>query len=366
MKKKYYSLKDILKKDCEYNLIIGERSNGKTYATLKHILECYIKNGSQGAYIRRWKEDITGKRGDSIFSSLIENNEISKITNGKYTNVIYYRRGWFLANWNEEEKKFISEKEPFCYGFSLSDMEHDKSNSFPKIKNILFDEFLTRQYYLPDEFMLFMNVLSTIIRDRNDVKIFMCANTVNRFSPYFSEMGLSNITTQKQGTIDIYTYKDNLKLALEYCAETEKIFKKSNKYFAFNNPKLNMITKGNWELDLYPHLPIGTKIQNDDIVFSFLICFNDNIISCDVVQKEADFFIFCHKKTTEIKIEKEYLIYDLENHIESVYRKYITKPTSKIEQKISKMFLEGKIFYQSNEIGEIIRNYLIQSTKQGV
>ena len=31
---KYYSLDKINKKDCAYNLIIGERSNGKTYATL--------------------------------------------------------------------------------------------------------------------------------------------------------------------------------------------------------------------------------------------------------------------------------------------------------------------------------------------
>ena len=31
-KSKYYSLKNILSKNCTYSIIIGERSNGKTYA----------------------------------------------------------------------------------------------------------------------------------------------------------------------------------------------------------------------------------------------------------------------------------------------------------------------------------------------
>ena len=34
MKKQYYSLKKILAENADYNIIIGERSNGKTYATL--------------------------------------------------------------------------------------------------------------------------------------------------------------------------------------------------------------------------------------------------------------------------------------------------------------------------------------------
>lgn len=40
---RYYSLDKINKKDCAYNLIIGERSNGKTYATLKQALENFFQ-----------------------------------------------------------------------------------------------------------------------------------------------------------------------------------------------------------------------------------------------------------------------------------------------------------------------------------
>ena len=39
--------------------------------------------------------------------------------------------------------------------------------------------------------LFFMNVLSTIIRDRENIKIFMLGNTVNKYCPYFDEMGLT-------------------------------------------------------------------------------------------------------------------------------------------------------------------------------
>ena len=85
---KFYSLENILKKDSVYNVIFGERSNGKTYAALKYGIEEYFKHGGQMAIVRRWKEDITGKRASDIFTSLNYNNEISKASNGDRKSVV--------------------------------------------------------------------------------------------------------------------------------------------------------------------------------------------------------------------------------------------------------------------------------------
>ena len=122
-----------------------------------------------------------------------------------------------------------------AYTFALSEMEHDKSTSYPEITTIVFDEFITRRYYLPDEFVLFLNVLSTIIRQRQNVKIFMLGNTVNKYCPYFKEMGLKHISNMEQGTIDVYKLGEGqLTIAVEYCSSTAKT-KDSNKYFCFDN-----------------------------------------------------------------------------------------------------------------------------------
>ena len=360
MKTKYYSLKKILAENADYNIIIGERSNGKTYATLEYILTDYVKNNNAGAYIRRWKDDLTGKRADTVFNSLIDNNVISKLTNNEYHTIIYSRGGWHLAKFDEETRKMKADKNPFCYAFTLSDVEHDKSTSYPMVKNIVFDEFLTRRYYLPDEFVIFMNVLSTIIRDRENIKIFMLGNTVNKYCPYFDEMGLNNINSMLQGSIDVYSFGNNLKIAVEYCSEN-KAGKKSNKYFAFDNPRLNMITSGKWELAIYPHLPQGYKIKPNEILYTFYIQFGNKKVGCDVVNKGDDIFLFIRPKTTELKAGD--LIYCLDYTPNILTRKSFLNPIDKIDSKIKSFFTCNRVFYQSNDIGEIVHNYLLSCVK---
>ena len=143
MKEKYYSLTNILSKNADYNAIIGERSNGKTYAVLKRIIEKYSEKNIQGALIRRWADDFKGKRGASMFDALVSNNEISKATKGMWTDVYYFSSRWYMCKYDDEGNRTLDDK-PFCFGFALTGMEHDKGTSFPGIGNILFDEFITR------------------------------------------------------------------------------------------------------------------------------------------------------------------------------------------------------------------------------
>lgn len=73
--KKYYSLKKILEKGCLYSIIIGERSNGKSYSVLEKMLKNYLETGEEGAYVRRWDTDLQGKRCKSLFNSLMCNGK---------------------------------------------------------------------------------------------------------------------------------------------------------------------------------------------------------------------------------------------------------------------------------------------------
>lgn len=357
-KQKFYTLDNILSHDAQYNIIIGERSNGKTYASLEYGLKNYCTGHGQMALVRRWQDDFRGKRGASMFNSLVENDVIKKYTNGKWTDVYYYSGRWYLCKYDEtDDNKRILDNEPFAYAFAISAMEHDKSTSYPNITTIIFDEFLSRGMYLPDEFILFMNVISTIVRQRNNVKIFMLGNTVNQYCPYFKEMGLTNIKSQKVGTIDVYTYGDSeLKVAVEY-SDTPVKKKDSDFYFAFNNPKLSMITGGAWELAIYPHCPI--KYIPQDIRFIYFIVFDDDILQCEIIKHDDDVFTFIHRKTTELKNADSDLIFSPNYSSKPNWRRKINKPTLKIEQKIWSYFKTDKVFYQDNEVGEIVRNYIM-------
>lgn len=359
MKTKFYSLKKILEANAQYNVIIGERSNGKTYAVLKYGIENYMSSKKQLAIVRRWQDDFTGKRGQTMFDSLVANGEIEKITKGEWTNIHYYASKWYLCRYEDNGKKTerVIDTTPFAYGFAITSMEHDKSTSYPNITTICFDEFLTRTAYVPDEFVMFMNVVSTIIRHRTDVKIFMLGNTVNRYCPYFTEMGLKHVKDMKQGTIDLYHYGDtDLKVAVEYC-KPNKQGKASDLYFAFDNPKLQMITGGTWELDMYPHCPI--KYKPKDILYTYFICFNDDILQCEIIHCDGMHFTFIHRKTTPLKYKDTDLIYTTDFDARPNFARKIIKPTTPIQRKICDSFIKDKVFYSDNEVGEIVRNYLL-------
>ena len=353
-KNNFYNLKSILAKKATYNIIIGERSNGKTYAILKYGLQKFINGKGQIAIIRRWKEDITGRRASDIFTSLIVDGTIKTLSNGEYEGIYYYAGKFYLCQYDDKGKAIYNDNDCFGYCFALSDTEHNKSISYPNITTIFFDEFLTKHLYLNDEFVLFMNTISTIIRQRDNVQIFMAGNTVNKFCPYFQEMGLKHITKMLQGDIDVYQYGDTrLIVAVEYCSSTAKN-KKSNFYFAFDNPKLQMNTNGSWELDIYPHIPC--KYKKRDVLLDFFIIFDDNTIHGEIINLQTDVILYFHEKTTPIK--KGSIIYSLSENISLCYNKNIYKPNFKGGLKIIWLLEHGKAFYQNNEVGNIVANYL--------
>lgn len=362
-KQEYYTLEPILKEKAHYNIIIGERSNGKTYSVLRHVLDDYLETGNQAALLRRMQEDFVGKRGAGLFQPLIDNGEIELLSAGEWTSVYYYASRWYLCKYKEDKKgnvERITDKTPFMYGFALSQMEHEKGTGYPRVKTIVFDEFITRMAYLRDEFVLFMNTLSTIIRSRDDVTIFMLGNTVNKYCPYFDEMGLRHIKDMKQGEIDVYQLKHKsgkiLRVAVEYCKPFEK-GKKSDFYFAFDNQKLEMITTGVWEIDLYPHCPYHYRPK--DILFTYFIEFDGELLQCEIIYVNESEFTFIHRKTTPIKYPDTDLIYSAKFDPRPNHRRKITKPTLDIEKKILYFYRADKIFYQDNEVGEIVRNYLL-------
>lgn len=355
-KSQFYDGKEIESKNATYNMIIGERSNGKTFYCLDKILQNYLEKGEQGAIVRRFADDFKRGRGTVMFNSLLD---VGKLVDTEYSGIEFKSGQWFLYRWDNDLQKKILDENPFCYSFALTNMEHDKSTSYPNVTTIVFDEFLTRQSTLPDEFILFMNCISTIIRHRDNVKIYMLGNTVNKSSPYFKEMGIAHIDKMVPGTIDVYTYGDSdLKVAVEYCNTFDKTKgKASDKYFAFDNPKLQMITGGAWELAIYPHLPM--KYRPKDIKYTFFIKWEDYILQCEIIRINKVSFMYIHNKTTPIKNEDKDLIFSPEPDPRKNWRRRITDVFDDRGKKIYQFFKEDKVYYQDNEVGEIVRNYLI-------
>ena len=358
---KFYDARHLIKEypEAYYYMIIGERSNGKTYSALDYCLERYFKDGEQFAYIRRFGEDIRKKQLSNLFSAHVENQRVHDLSGGEWNSVDYTGGKFRLARTSEDGSVEYSE-EPIGFAFDLNSMEHYKSISFPKITTVVFDEFLSRQSYLPNEFMLFTNSLSTIIRQRTNVKIFMLGNTVNKYCPYFGEMGLTHIKEQEQGTVDVYNYSDTgLQVVVEYCASSASHGgKASDVYFAFDNPQLQMITSGSWEIAIYPHLPAPYKPK--DVIAQFFVDFDNELLHGNIIVLEDGApFVFFHRKTTPIQDEKNDIVYGQEPSYLYTHRMGFAHYDDKLSRFVMTCMRENRIFYSTNEVGEIFRNYII-------
>ena len=234
-KVEYYSLNKIDKKNADYNVIIGQRANGKTFAVVKKYgIESYFKSGDRLALIRRYSEELTPKNIGNLLEPHLP--LIEKLSDGRFNSIKYQAREFWLVHRNEKGEVDDRSETSIIKCFSLNTWESAKGADNGFFATVLFDEFLTRKFYLPNEFICFQNLLSSILRNRDGTKIYMIANTVNKFCPYFAEMGLTNVEKMEQGSIDVYTYgSSDLKVAVEYCPDVGTS-KKVSKYFIICPP----------------------------------------------------------------------------------------------------------------------------------
>ena len=366
---KFYDIRHLFKDhpDALYYVSFGERSNGKTYSALDYGMERFAKNGEEFAYIRRWGEDIRPKNIGNLFKGHIENGRLQHYFGDTY-NALEYKSNKFVLLRRKEDGKVDDSVETkiLCNVFDLNGMEHYKSISFPRITTIILDEFISRDSYLSNEFQLFQNSVSTIVRYRNNVRILMLGNTVNKYCPYFNEMGLKHIKEMKEGTVDVYTYgQTGLKVVVEYCeSSAKKGGKPSDAYFAFDNPQLKMITEGSWEIAVYPHLPCEYKPK--DVSVEFFIEFDRDILHGEVVSTgDQAPFVFLHRKTTKIKHDDD-IVYGTSPSSNPYHIFGLLRQNDPLSKFIRECIATGRIFYSTNEVGEVLRNYILWNRNQGL
>ena len=371
---KTYLPYDLLDIKVLYYMIISERSDGKSFIFGEMILFLYTQYGYCGMLLRRFDMDIRGKNGEQLISNFIGensltkertkgkyNNAVEELTDKKYNTIIYKSRRYYLAKIYDDEngKEMISiDPNPFMFAWAISQQTHNRGGGMEKIKIILFDEIVSREGYLMNEFIDFQDTLKTIIRRRDDVLIFMCGNAIDRYCIYFDEMQLKGVKNQQKGTIDIYRGDVNdPSIAVEIVDYVSKEHKKSNKYFNFNNPKIKSDLLGKWEIGSFPHLPC--KYKPKDVQYRYYIIFDNEQFECEIVVTENDeMFTFIHPWTSEIKMNDDTLIFDLNCQIGFNYRKRITNVYDDIGKTIASFFKQDKVCYSDNQTGDTIHAYL--------
>lgn len=294
----YYNSKAIRDTGALYLMILGQRANGKSYEVKKQCLTEAWEDGKEFIYLRRWDMDIKQSQIEQYFADapidLITHHEADCL-------YVYQKRIWF-ARTDENGKKI---KIRVCgYAIALSQDEHYKSNIFPQVGNIIFEEFISANYYLPREPSRLQQFISTILRQREG-HVYLIGNTISRVCPYVSEWGLVNLARQKQGTIEIYKLKTGeidedtgeeiiVEIAVEY---SEALNHKNKMFFGLTGKNIN---SGVWETQAQPHLP-----KNPDkytLMYEIVIEYDNFKFYCRfLMDEDGSPFWYVEPKTTEIQ-----------------------------------------------------------------
>ena len=200
-----------------WNFILGMRGGGKTYGSLKWCIEKHLKAKDKGEkwqflYVRRLKaelEKLTISRGGRLFNAV--QKEFPKHTFKAESNVLY------------------CDDEIIGYAQPLSTASILKSDSFPDVKVIIFDEFIIDNrgtyHYLKDEVTKFLDLYETIARNR-DVIVFFLSNAITVTNPYFDFFHLDK---PRNGNIQRFG-KDKQILVQNFVSEQLSAMKKQSRF----------------------------------------------------------------------------------------------------------------------------------------
>ena len=111
-----------------------------------------------------------------------------------------------------------------------------------------------------------------------------------------------------------------------------------------------------WEIAIYPHLP--HKYAPKNVIFTYFIIFDGEMLQCEIIDVENVIFTYVHRKTGEIKSPDTDLVFCPDADARHNWRRKITNPPDTIGRNILWFYKYDKVFYQNNEVGEIVRNYL--------
>ena len=196
---KFYNIDPMLKTIADFKYLMGGRNIGKSYQVkLKVALRKAFENGSEFIYLRRYKEDMKNQLVTDYFADM----NIPEITDGKFSEVYTYQSNIYFINRTEDGRP--TDKMLIGRAHCLSTAEHYKSIMFPKVEDVIFEEFIPEKgVYLPNEPSKLQSYISTIARTRK-ITVWLIGNTISKLCPYFTEWGLDNVNKQKLGSIDIY------------------------------------------------------------------------------------------------------------------------------------------------------------------
>lgn len=167
----WYDGTKVVEKGALFSFVIGGRGIGKSFFWKKYCIDRFLETGEQFIYLRRYKEELKIDKLKRLFDDL---QAVGYFTDNQIT---------------VKGREIRIDDKPCGYVQSLSTANIAKSDSFPQVETILYDEFLIETgtyHYLKNEPEALIGFYETVARNRPDVKVIFLSNAITITNPYFS------------------------------------------------------------------------------------------------------------------------------------------------------------------------------------
>ena len=193
----WYDKAQLLSHNKIMNMVLSNRGGGKTFHFTRWGIDDFKKTGAQCVWVRRYQTEID-----------------EMLLNGKFFDAV---REYYPGDELKIEGNLgLVNGEVAFYFIALSTSRQLKSNNYPYVNKIIFDEFIIdkgRVTYLKSEVEVFLDLYETVARLRDNVRAVLLANSVTIVNPYFLFWNIKpntkrRFTVQGQVCVELFTDAD--------------------------------------------------------------------------------------------------------------------------------------------------------------
>ncbi|MCR4661002.1 MAG: phage DNA encapsidation protein [Clostridia bacterium] len=197
-----------MEKGALLNIVLSDRSDGKTFDCKMRALEDYRDHKMIHIYLRRYKSEITPITYQNFFNDVLS-KECGK----------EFRQWKFRGNkYGVEVKTSENDEWNYIVYFVVLSMSGKLKSSIPnetKVCCIDYDEFIPLDNrYLKDEINILLEFYKTIDRDRDSLQLIILGNKLTPFNPLFDYFDIKlriekdKIRMYKDDTIAVQIYSN--------------------------------------------------------------------------------------------------------------------------------------------------------------
>lgn len=275
----WYDKAQLLSHNKIMNMVLSNRGGGKTFHFTRWGIDDFKKNGNQCVWVRRYQTEID-----------------EMLLNGKFFDAV--RPFYPNDELKVEGNLGLVNGEVAFYFIALSTSRQLKSNNYPLVNKIVFDEFIIdkgRVTYLKAEVEVFLDLYETVARMRDNVRAVLLANSVTIVNPYFLFWNIKP-DTRKRFTVCG-------QVCVELFTDADFVEQKKNTRFgqlvtgtrygdyAIDNKWL--LDKDTFVEPKTPEAEFTLGMKYNGIMYGFWTDYNKGLIYCNKQYDPSSYSLYC-------------------------------------------------------------------------